>query len=362
MSFVKKEMKSLDLNLEAHNECQEVNFNFDPISNSPSAGNEDDDWVIKQDADKTGFAKWIETLTSRVFTDPKNCCVGRWCSELNAIEILQQKGKKHFSMGFFKNGVRYFHPVEALWLLDEGSLLVFTLESTICDTKLVQEVPTAPEKVFVNLTQDNVIVTGTKRERDEESVYIGSEDLSVYRAEMFMPFSETYMFLVSKLNWDEYVVYSHLRSSGFVVLPHLQADVSKLGSPQPVEEPLRNTLLPYELPLVPIFDVYVRDGITSFRPSAPGPPDFFLILVSPSTPTPSPAQISDLDSRLTDYIKELKNTAEKKMKTVEANAYLDKAVVKAACVSDSIVTLYSLGKINIHPQKSIHSRPIPVKN
>jgi hypothetical protein len=41
------------------------------------------------------------------------------------------------------------------------------------------------------------------------------------------------------------------------------------------------SLLPMatETPLVPVFDVFARDEITSFKPSAPGPPDAYVVVV-----------------------------------------------------------------------------------
>jgi hypothetical protein len=42
----------------------------------------------------------------------------------------------------------------------------------------------------------------------------------------------------------------------------------ELALPEPGVEPA----------LAPLFDVYARDGITSFKPSAPGAPDFYVLI------------------------------------------------------------------------------------
>lgn len=358
MNIGRKEITSLDLKLEAQENVGDVEFDFDGTLESHLTVNEDDDWVIKQDADKTGFAKWTETLTSRVFTDIRNCCVGNWCSTTNAIEILQQKGKKHFSMGFHKNGVRYFSPVEALWLLDEGGLYIFTSASPKFDLQMVHDIPTAPEKPFVHLVDSECASVGVKRERSEKEPDASESHDAKESVDQLMTFPQAYMFLVSKLNWNEFVVYSHLRSNGFVVLPHAQMESNAARKHSAnTKKPMKTHLLPFEQSLNPVFDVYVRDGITSFRPSAPGPPDFYVILVTPSTPTPSPTQLFELESRLVQHSAELKRTLELKGKTVDVSAYPESPVVKAACVSDAIVTLYSIASINIHPQKSVHARP-----
>lgn len=85
---------------------------------------DDDDELSLQSADKPGFIAWAEALETRISSDVRHSCVGRWLPSDHAVELLQTRGKMHSSMGFARGSARLLHPEEALYLIDEGGLVI----------------------------------------------------------------------------------------------------------------------------------------------------------------------------------------------------------------------------------------------
>ena len=96
-----------------------------------------------------------------------------------------------------------------------------------------------------------------------------------------MPLPAAYELLVRHCNMAHFMVYSQLRSAGLVVYRHRAYAHVTSGDAAPPQPEIVDLALPMagrEAVLVPLFDVYARDGITTFKPSAPGAPDFYVIV------------------------------------------------------------------------------------
>ena len=113
-----------------------------------------------------------------------------------------------------------------------------------------------------------------------------------------MPFQDAYGLLVSNTNWAHFLVYSQLRSAGLVVFRHREMGVNPADIVPRTQTLLYPGPLREEPPLQPHFDVYARDGITAFKPTAPGVPDFYVIVADYTAPPPSSWQLGDLQRRL----------------------------------------------------------------
>ena len=184
-------------------------------------------------------------------------------------------------------------------------------------------------------------------------------DLSLYYS-----FEDAYMFLASNVpSFDEFLVYSHLRASSFAVVIHKGSSYLDNDSMDKDE-------------LVPSFDVYARDGITSFRPSAPGPPDFFVIVAKSSDALPGPFSYDRSIDRLQEYNAGLRSTqamwtsmrkkvdtnavpietSENEKSTIstastvlssKATSRYPKPVIRCAIVSHSVVTFFALAGVEL---------------
>jgi hypothetical protein len=177
-------------------------------------------------------------------------------------------------------------------------------------------------------------------------------DLSLYYT-----FEDAYMFLASRVpSFDQFLVYSQLRAASFAVVLHK-------GSNQQGD-------------LVPIFDVYARDGITSFRPSAPGPPDFFVTVAKSSDSLPGPFDLDLSIESLQDYntilrasqslwassrekedisalqLEQATDGVDKQLTTlssttISSSLRYPKPVIKCAIVSHSVVTFFALAGVEL---------------
>lgn len=92
---------------------------------SAGGGDEDDDdYTLQHDSDKPGFVRWAEALISRHISTSAKCSIGYWDSVRDAVVLTQTKGKKQAVMGFSSNGKRCLHAEEALYLVDDGQLVL----------------------------------------------------------------------------------------------------------------------------------------------------------------------------------------------------------------------------------------------
>jgi hypothetical protein len=104
-----------------------------------------------------------------------------------------------------------------------------------------------------------------------------------------MQLEDAFHLLLRHVDMRAYIVYSALRAAGLVVVRHRQqwarhyrdggsAEATALTAKRPrvVYPPAAAA----ERPLEVVYDVYVRDGFTSYKPSSPGPPDCFLLVVA----------------------------------------------------------------------------------
>lgn len=132
--------------------------------------------------------------------------------------------------------------------------------------------------------------TSAKRKRNSDAVVD------------FLSFQQAYELLLRYTDPRCMLVYSLLRSQGLLPLRHrtFPGLGSSEGSDVATPSPRRLIFpVPHEEPaLEPVYDVYARDGITSFKPSAPGAADFYVCISSSSDAPPTPSQISVLQWKL----------------------------------------------------------------
>jgi len=198
---------------------------------------------------------------------------------------------------------------------------------------------------------------------------------------LLMPFEAAYMFLASYCAMDHVLVYSALRDAGFVVQRHRPVRLSAASAPTnpskslaPVAASLSEyscalqkavgQLGPTEPFLIPVYDVFARDGVTAFRPSAPGPPDFYVLAVRSFDVTPSPQQLADLAARCIAHSRAAQSLqaakAKEKGKPPPASAYAPiTPIVKVSIVSHTTVTMYGLGLVGLEPVGSARTRLTP---
>ena len=188
----------------------------------------------------------------------------------------------------------------------------------------------------------------------EDNATMSTEmDLSLYYT-----FEDAYMFLASRVPlFDEFLVYSQLRAASFAVVLHKGTN--------------NHAALIEKDGLVPSFDVYARDGITSFRPSAPGPPDFFVVVAKSSDSLPGPFSLDRSIDRLQEYNAGLRLTQSMWISTrkkADTNAVdtvemaktnaasiaalstsmrYSKPLIKCAIVSHSVVTFFALAGVEL---------------
>lgn len=284
----------------------------------------DDDDLVLIDSDKPGFHKWADALTSREIHKVPESCIGKWLSAERLVELTQQRGKKHSTIGFVRGGVKLLHPEEALYLLDEGTLFLTPLMSRkaapaqppAAAAPPPPEVPPAdgvdapgfdaagsgaagappvdaPASAAAAAPSSDAAApaAATSSAAAADATAAASADAAALGkrrrpvtspdAEAYMPFQQAYELLMRNSDPRVSLTYSLLRSQGLVPLRHRKyataADDVDPG-PQP---PRRRLLLPtpHDEPLLePVFDVYARDGISSFKPSAPGAPDFYVCI------------------------------------------------------------------------------------
>jgi tRNA-splicing endonuclease subunit sen54 N-term len=242
---------------------------------------DDDEQVLEHDPDKPGFLKWVDTLTTRKVAPHKSACIGVILQDTNQIEVIQSKGKKIAVMGYNSKSKKFLHPEEALFLLDEGTFY---------------------------------LLDPSKQSRSAESVETSvspmeDSDMKEPALNSFLPFDEAYETLLALTDLPSYLVYSHLRSNGMAVVRHDVSLVSQTAGPADEYQVVLPSLelakfagvyteslkqVCTEPPIYPTYDVYVRDGITSFRPSAPGPPDFYVVVTGAHSFVPTPKQLFKL--------------------------------------------------------------------
>ena len=90
-----------------------------------------------------------------------------------------------------------------------------------------------------------------------------------------LPFQEAYELLLRHSDFAKFIAYGYLRNAGLVVLMHKPDPSGAIGNSTAAgsgagDQPRRR--------LNPDFDVYARDGVTTFKLSSPGPPDFYVVL------------------------------------------------------------------------------------
>jgi hypothetical protein len=88
------------------------------------ADEDEDDFILQQDPDKPGFVSWAEALSTRHFSQVDKCSVGYWDEAQNAVALTKCRGKKQLVMGYSIGGTRYLDPDEALYLVDDGQLML----------------------------------------------------------------------------------------------------------------------------------------------------------------------------------------------------------------------------------------------
>jgi hypothetical protein len=258
------------------------------------------------------LGRWSDTLISREKHKVSESCIGRWLPAERLVELTQQRGKKHAMTGFIRGGLKLLHPEEAMYLLDEGSLYLLpfkTCTSSVCpaavascsfnavvecavvDNIHVEHVVSCSEEAATHASGIDEFTSpvclasaeanpatvalfavsgslGSKRKREDSIKAQNSE---------YIPFKEAYELLLRHCNFHHSQVYSLLRSQGLLPIRHRKFTVE----PGPGAPPVRLLLLPQpheEALLEPVYDVYARDGITSFKPSAPGAPDFYVCI------------------------------------------------------------------------------------
>ena len=137
-----------------------------------------------------------------------------------------------------------------------------------------------------NTTQSKKQKTSTTTESTHNSGLI-TIDPNEYNK--YLSFQDAYNFLMQYVTLPVFLVYSHLRMDGFIVLHH---------------QPNYNTgeLSINQQHLVPIFDVYARDGINTFRISAPGPPDFYITLLTIDESIPHPLIMQPIINNLINHM------------------------------------------------------------
>lgn len=91
-----------------------------------AADDDDDDYTLQHDSDKPGFVRWAEALNSRHISTSAKCSIGYWDSARDAVVLTQTKGKKQSVMGFSSDRKRCLHAEEALYLIDDGQLVLMT--------------------------------------------------------------------------------------------------------------------------------------------------------------------------------------------------------------------------------------------
>jgi len=219
---------------------------------------EDDGVLAAAGSDKPGFEQWVDALSSRPDTSVGGASVGMWNAGVGAVQLLVVRGKKAAVMGHVRGGVKFLAPEEALYLLDDAHLALVP-------------VPSHPP---LATTPAGTLIIPPDAVADP------------------LPFHIAYATLLAATSLPTYLVYSHLRSAGFVVLRHVPAalppssaavlalvpvDASLLVGDDDGDSPrLPQHEIRREAPISPAFDVYARDGFSSFRISAPGPPDFYV--------------------------------------------------------------------------------------
>ena len=94
----------------------------------------------------------------------------------------------------------------------------------------------------------------------------------------------------------------HLRSIGLIALRHCAVPASAAAAAPPPALLVRADAGAAEAvpepDLQPTYDVYARDGISTFKLATPGPPDFYVCVASADDAPPSPAQMMRLDAAL----------------------------------------------------------------
>ena len=242
-------------------------------------------------------------------------------------------------------------------------------DATVGTPLTVDQAPLHPE---VPVAAGGGVVAGAKRRREDphqtQSAAAAEPDYTAY-----MPLQASYELLVRNCDARCMLTYSLLRSQGLVPLRHRKyatpADGAGLG-PQP---PRRRILfpVPHDEPLLePVYDVYARDGITSFKPSAPGAPDFYVCVArrgggggalqpnrsstlnssfarpscSASEAPPTPSQIARMQWQLKQH-----SAAARRSQLVKIGDRADLAIltpsepqVKVAVVAHSTVTFYAM--------------------
>lgn len=419
---------------------------------STAAGGEDEDndFTLQQDPDKPGFVRWAEALSTRHTTHAYKSSIGYWDNSKQAVALTITKGKKHSVMGFSDGGQKFLWPEEALYLLDDGQLLLLArhpltgedLRPGICKIgdSLAEEdekhnknqkmqsddddhaavapaiakkspaagennsKPAAPKK-WVNAEDDLVSDLCDEddeggdeeegedwegeedEEAEEKQEASGSSSSSSSSAlasaqgksdDQYLPFFASYSFLISFVPLHLYLVYCHLKSMGLVALRHqpaltLTSSPSSASAFESAGSNINGTILllhpsgqerrlfaparqfsdaskgaplmnpsfllnnedgtvtmaapgsspatasapstwstTAEAPLTPVFDVYCRDGINTFRASAPGPPDFFVLVQKANECPPTPSQMMALSLRLARYMATLRQKQRQK--------------------------------------------------
>jgi hypothetical protein len=210
--------------------------------------------------------------------------LGRWDAEERAVELVQARGKKIGVMGRSIFGVRYLWPEEALFLLDEGSLL------------LIHE----DEQVG---TDDAADASGSEAEAPSMPAAARSNLPAAPPSFRFRPFETAYMFLLRQcVSLGHYLVYSNLRNAGLVVFRHTPPHATaSAAAPAAVYAIGSDGCLEPSRSFLPAFDVYARDGLSAFKPSAPGSPDFYVVVIAASARPPSATEILGLQSTLAEH-------------------------------------------------------------
>jgi len=90
------------------------------------ADEDEDDFILQQDPDKPGFVSWAEALSTRHFSQADKCSVGYWDEAQNAVALTKCRGKKQLVMGYSIGRTRYLDPEEALYLVDDGQLMLLS--------------------------------------------------------------------------------------------------------------------------------------------------------------------------------------------------------------------------------------------
>ena len=278
-------------------------------------------------ADKPGFGAWASALTSRNVAEPSRACIGYWDADLLSVVLVQARGKKQLVMGRSERSRRLLRPEEALYLLDDGHLLLLAahpetgadLRPGITTSASRARMAHASAAAAVGAPEPTLpasAATAPSRAatswRNPDDEFMGEAAAPApsllpqapMATPMYLSLPASYEFLLRFVPLGEYLVYLHLRSMGLIALRHCAAPAPAAGAAAPPAAPPATLLytpgagVAPERDFVPVYDVYARDGISTFKLATPGPPDFYVCVAAAEDTPPSPTQIARMDMAL----------------------------------------------------------------